>query len=89
MNIPPLECHITDLSLASANEVDNWVRTAVVLREPLFTDHGTEAGTKTGGETGEPKAVDGDREAGGLEGKSWVGCTFEVWVAAIQNLVQE
>ena len=83
MNIPPLECHVTDLSLASANEINDRVCTAVVFREPLFTDHGAETSTKTGRETSEPKAVDRDREAGGLEGNGWVGCVFEVRVTAI------
>ena len=89
MNVPPLECHITDLSLASTNELDDRVCTAVVLREPLFTDHGTETGTKTGGETGKPKAVDRDRDGGGSEGNCWVGYGFEAWVTAIQDLVKE
>ena len=89
MNVPPLECHITDLSLASADEVDDRVRTAVILREPLFTNHGPEAGTKTCGETSEPKAVDRNREAGGVEGNGWVGYAVEAWITAMQNLVEE
>jgi len=73
VNVPPLECHKTDLSLASSKEVDNGVRAAVVLCEPFFTDHGTETGTKAGGETSEPKAVDCDSETAGVKGDGWVG----------------
>jgi hypothetical protein len=89
VKVPPLECHITDLSLASANELDDQVPIVAVLREPLFTNNGPETGTKTGGETGEPEAVDRDREAGGPEGNGWVGYVSEAWVTAIQNLVKE
>jgi len=80
---PSLECHITDLPLASTNEADDQVRIVLVLREPLFTDHGAETGTKTGGETSEPKAVDRDREAGGPEWNSWIEYVSEAWVTAI------
>jgi len=89
MNIPPLECHKTDLPLASSKEVDNGIRTTVVLREPLFADHGTETGTKAGGEAGEPKAVDCDRETAGVKGDGWVGYVGQVWVTAVQQLVKE
>ena len=89
MNVPPPECYITDLSLASTNEIDDRVYTAAVLHEPLFTDHGAETGTKTGGETSKPNAVDRDREAGGPKGNGWVGYVFEAWITAIQNLVKE
>ena len=73
VNVPPLECPKPDLSLASPKEVDNGVSATVVLREPLFTDHGSETGPKTGGKTSEPKAVDRERETGGLVGDGWVG----------------
>ena len=73
MEVPPLECHKPELSLASPNELDGRVRAIVVLCKPPFTDHSAETGTKTGGEAGEPKAIDRDRETGGLEGKGWVG----------------
>ena len=52
MKAPPLECHITDLALASANEADEQVRIVLVLGEPLFTDHGAETSSETGSETG-------------------------------------
>ena len=89
MKLPPLDCHITDMSLASAHELHDRARTAAVVREPLFKSYGAEAGTKTCGETNEPKTVDRDRDAGGLEGEGWVGFVFEAWVAAIQNLVKK
>ena len=89
MNVPPLECPITDMSLASSKELKDRVGTAVVLREPFFANHGTETGTKTGGETSKPEAVDCDRERAGLEGDGWVGCGPEAWVTAIQQLVKE
>ena len=71
--VPPLKCHETDLSPASPKEAGNWINTVVVLREPLLTDHRTEAGTETGGEAGEPKAVDRDRGASGPVWDGWVG----------------
>ena len=79
------------MSLASTNELDGRIcmRTAAVVREPLLTRHGAETGTETGSETGEPKAVDRDCDAGGLEWGSWVGYVVEARVAAIQNLVKE
>jgi len=89
VNVPPLECPITNLALASSNEVDDRVRTAVVLREPFFTDHGAETGAETGGETSEPKAVDRDRGSAGLEGGGWVEYVIEVWVTTIQQLMKE
>ena len=89
MNVPFLECHVTDLSPAGSDEIDDRVRTPVVLREPLLADHGTETGTKTGGEAGEPKAVDGDGDAGGSEGSGWVGYISKAWVSAVQDLVKE
>ena len=73
VNLPSLEGLKSDLSLASPKEVDNGVGATVVLREPLFADHGTETRSETGGEAGEPKAVDRDRETGGFEGDGWVG----------------
>ena len=89
MSVPSLEGHEADLSLTSSKEADNRVRTAVVLREPLFTDHCTKTGTKTGGEAGEPKTVDRDRETGGLKGDGWVGYGCQAWVTAVQQLVKE
>jgi len=73
VDVPPLECPKPDLSLASPKEVDNGVSATVVLREPLFADHGTETRSETGREAGEPKAVDRDREASRFEGDGWVG----------------
>ena len=86
---PPLERHITDLTLASADEADDQVRIVLILGEPLFTDHGAETGTKTGSETGEPEAIDSDGEARGPKGNSWIECVSEAWVTAIEKLVKE
>ena len=88
VKVPSLECHKADLSLAGSKEID-WVGTVVVLREPFFTDHGTESGTKTGGKAGEPQAVDRNRETGGLKGNGWVGYVCEFRVTAVQQLVKE
>ena len=83
VDVPPLECPKSDLSLASPEEVDNWVCATIVLREPFFADHGSETGTETGGETGEPKAVDCERKAGGLIGDGWVGYVCQVWITTV------
>ena len=72
MNIPPLECHKTDLSLAGPKEVNHRASTPIVLCQPLFTNQGTETGTQAGRETCEPKAVDCDRETSGIVGDGWV-----------------
>ena len=79
------------MSLASTNELDGGVcmHTAAVVCEPLLIRHGAETGTETGSETGEPKAVDRDCDAGGLEGNGWVGYVVEARIAAIQNLIKE
>ena len=58
VDLPPLECRESDLSLASSKEVDNWVRTAVIFRQPFFANHRTKTSTETRGEAGEPEAVD-------------------------------
>ena len=62
MDVPPLECHEADLSLASSKEVNDRVRTTIVFGQPLFADHSTKAGTETCGEASEPEAIYRDRE---------------------------
>ena len=89
VNVQPLECHKTNLSLTRSKEVHNWVRAAIVLSQPLFAYHGTETGTKARGEAGKPKAVDGDRKAGWFEGGGWVGNACQARVTAVQQLVKE
>ena len=73
VDVPPLECHEPDLSLAGSKEVDNRVRTAVIFRQPFFANHRTKTSTETSGETGEPEAVDRYRETGWLKGGGWIG----------------
>jgi len=77
------------MPLASTNEANNQVRIVLVVREPLFTDHGAETSTETGTETGGPEENDRDGEAGGPEWNSWIECVFEAWVTAIEKLVKE
>ena len=89
VNVQPLECHKSDMSLASAKEAYDRVRTAVILREPTFTNDGTETGTKTGEEASEPKTIDCNRRIGGSVGDSRVGYVCQLWVAAVQQLVKE
>ena len=89
MNIPFVECREADLPPAGPDESKDRVCTPVVLREPLLADHGTETGTKTGGEAGEPEAVDGNGGAGGPEGGEWVGYISRIWVSAVHKLVKE
>ena len=88
MNTPFVECHVVDLSSAGSEEIEDRVCAPVVLREPLFADHGTETGTETGRRAGEPEAVDSNGEAGGPEGSDWVEYS-NAWVSAVQNLVRE
>ena len=87
MNTPFVECYKTGVSSAGPNEFDDRARTPVVVREPLFADHGTETGTKTGGEAGEPEAVDSNGDAGGPEGGERVWYISRAWVSAVQELV--
>ena len=89
MNIPFAECHKTGVSSAGPDEIDDRARTPIIVREPLFAKHGTETGTKTGGEAGEPEAVNCNGDAGGPEGSVWVGYISGVWVSTVQNLVEE
>ena len=49
VNVPSLECHESDLSLASSKKVDNWVRTATVFREPFFANHSAKTCAETRG----------------------------------------
>ena len=77
------------MSLASAKEADNRVRTTVVLREPPFTDYGAETGTEAGKETCEPKAIHSDRGTSGFLGDSRIGYVRQVWVTTIQQLMKE
>ena len=84
VNAPPLEGPESDLSLASPKEVDNGVGATVVFGEPLLADHGSETGSETCREAGEPEAVDRDRETGGLEGDGWVGCICQARVTTVQ-----
>ena len=64
----------------------DWVRTAVALREPVFTDDERE----TGEEASEPKGIDrGDRRISEFAGDNWVEYVFQLRVATIQQLVKE
>ena len=75
VDVPPLECHESGLSLASSKEVDNWVCTTTVFCQPFFAEHGTKTGSETRGEAGEPEAVDCYRETGWLKWNGWIGYT--------------
>ena len=72
VNVPSLECRESDLSLASSEEVDNWIRTTIVFRQPFFANHGSKTGAETRGEAGEPEAVDCYRETGWLKWNGWI-----------------
>ena len=72
LNFPSPERHKANLSLTCLKKADNWIRATVILRQPFFADYGAKAGSEARRETGEPEAVDCDRETGGLKGSGWV-----------------
>ena len=79
------------MSLASAKEAYDRVRTAIALRKAVFKDDGGETGTKSGEEASEPKEIDRDRRTDDSEfvGDGWVGYVCQLWVANIQQLVKK
>ena len=83
-DIPSLKFNVTGLSPAGPDEIDDWVRTFVALRESPFAGHSTLAGTETGGEAGEPKATNDYSQSLGL-GRSKSG--KEVWLTVVDNSV--
>ena len=89
VNVQPLERHKPDVSLAGAEKAEDRICTTGVLREPTFTNDCTETGTETGEEAGEPKAIDRDRRIRGSLGDSRVGYVCQVWVATVQQLIEE
>ena len=89
MNFQLLKRHKPDVSLAGTKKAENRVRTAGVLREPTFTNNCAETGAETGEETGEPKTIDRDRRICRLLGDSRVGYVCQLWVATVQQLMEE
>ena len=89
VNVQPLKGHKPHMSLASTEEADDRVRATVVLREPSFADDGAEAGTKTGGEASEPKAIDRNCRTSGSLTDGRVRYVGQVRVTAVQQLVKE
>ena len=89
LNVQLLERHKPDVSSACSKEAHDRVRTTSVLREPAFTNDCTETGKETGEEAGEPEAIDCNRGIRGSLENSRVGYVCQVWVTAVQQLMEE
>ena len=70
-------------------EAHDRVRAASVHREPTFTNNCAESGPETGEEAAEPKAIDHDCGICRSLGDSRVGYVCQLWVTAVQYLVEE
>ena len=88
-NVQPPERHKPRVSPARLMEAHDRVHTTSVLREPTFTNNCTESGKETGEKAGEPKAIDRDCGIGGSLGDSRIGYICQLWVTAVQYLVED